>query len=96
MMTRKKIFRILSYRIICLELNPVSDLFLSSGKDQKFKLWDLGKNDQLPIAVVDLSPKNSIVIGNFDTAGVIFALAYTDTHSSETAINKIRLYDIDK
>jgi WD40 repeat protein len=82
----------LSLRIICLEINPVSDLFISAGKDQKFKLWDLQKKDPLPIAMLDLSSKNSIVVGNFDSTGVIFAIAYRETGN----LNKIRLYDIDK
>ena len=84
------------FSIICLELNPTNDFFLSSGKDQKFKLWDLNKDDDGPLAVVDLSTKNSFVIGNFDPAGVLFALAYMDSHVGENPVNKIRLYDMEK
>jgi WD40 repeat protein len=91
-MISKPLLLCLRIRIICLEINPVSDLFLSAGKDQKFKLWDLQKKDQLPIALLDLSSKNSIVVGNFDPAGVIFAIAYRESQG----LNKIRLYDIDK
>jgi hypothetical protein len=43
-----------------------------------------------------MSSKNSLVVGNFDPAGVIFALAYVENHNTETPVNKIRLYDIDK
>lgn len=77
-------------------MNPINDLFLSTGRDQKFKLWDLSKDDEGPLAVVDLSPKNSLVVGNFDPAGVLFALAYVDSHVNENPVNKIRLYDIEK
>ena len=73
-----------------------NDLFLSSGKDQKFKLWDLNKADDAPLAVVDLSNKKSLVIGNFDPAGVLFAIAYVDSHVGENPVNKIRLYDVEK
>lgn len=84
------------YSIICLEVNPVNDFFLTSAKDQKFKLWDLSKDDEAPLAVVDLSTKNSLVVGNFDPAGVLFALAYMDNHGNENPTNKIRLYDIER
>ena len=71
-------------------------MFLSTAKDQKFKLWDLSKDDDAPLAVVDLSAKNSLVVGNFDPAGVLFAIAYVENHVNENPVNKIRLYDIEK
>jgi len=91
-----KMFQGHDNNIICLELNPLNDFFLSSGKDQKFKLWDLNKDDDGPIAVVDLSSKNSLVIGNFDPSGVLFAIAYMESHVAENPVNKIRLYDMEK
>jgi len=91
-----KVFQGHDDTIICLEINLANDYFLSSGKDQKFKLWDLSKEDDSPLAVVDLSNKKSIVVGNFDPAGVLFAIAYVDSHVNENPVNKIRLYDIEK
>jgi len=84
------------FSIICLEINLVNDFFLSSGKDQKFKLWDLNSKDDASLASLDLSNKKSLVVGNFDPAGVLFAIAYVDSHVNENPVNKIRLYDIEK
>ena len=86
-------------RIVCLELNPQSDLFLSSSKDQHLKLWDLCSNDQKPLGIINLTSKKATPIGNFDPSGVIFAIAFVDSNISGNSIsqvNSIKLYDIER
>ena len=79
-------------------MNPQNDLFLSSAKDQQFKLWDLNSKDQIALGVVDLTNKKATPIGNFDPTGVIFAVAFADSNTFENMIsqvNQIKLYDIE-
>ena len=80
-------------------MNPQNDLFLSSAKDQQFKLWDLNSKDQIALGVVDLTNKKATPIGNFDPTGVIFAVAFADSNTSGSIIsqvNQIKLYDIER
>ena len=80
-------------------MNPQNDFFLSSAKDQKFKLWDLNSKDQIALGVIDLTSKKATPIGNFDPTGVIFAVAFADSNTSGNIINqvnRIKLYDIER
>ena len=82
-------------RILSLEVNPSTDQFLSTSRDQTLKLWDLGSTDELPMAFLDFKSKNSVAVANFDPTGLIFAVAYTEM-TQGGMVTKIRLYDVEK
>ena len=81
--------------LLSLEINNIDDYFLSTSKDQTLKLWHLDSNDDLPEAVLDLSSKNTIAIGNFDPSGLVMAVVYPESKNGNS-LNVLRLYDLKK
>lgn len=80
--------------IICLQLNPAKDLFLTSSKDQTLMLWDLALEETKPIGKMNLKTKNASAIGNFDPCGLVFAVVYVESVIKEVTTNAVKLYDI--
>lgn len=80
--------------IICLQLNPVNDIFLSTSKDQTIMLWDLALENSVAIGVMNLKSKNATGVGNFDPTGLVFAVAFVESINKESAVNAVKLYDI--
>ncbi|KRX07764.1 WD40-repeat-containing domain [Pseudocohnilembus persalinus] len=75
--------------IVSLEINPVNDQFLTTSKDQSLRLWNLESKTPSCESKLDLSSKNS----NFDSCGLIFAVAYQETIAG-TSFSKVALYDL--
>ena len=67
------------FRIFELEINPDNDVFLTTGRASKLKIWDLNSTDIFPEAVLQFKPNNTMAIANFDPTGLVLAVAYSES-----------------
>lgn len=76
-------------QVTSLEMNPVTDTFLSSSIDRTIKVWDL----KSPSAVGNIDVGQPSVIA-FDPAGIVFAVGKYPEPTSRSHTGSIALYDL--
>lgn len=84
--TYLRYFRGHSDQVVSLEVNPVSEMFMSSSVDHTAKLWDLRT----------LSPTGNVEVGQkslvaYDPHGIVFAIARPPVESDQ---GSVALYDL--
>lgn len=76
-------------QVTSVEMNPVSDTFISSSLDRTVKVWDL----KSPSAVGNLDIGQPSVIA-FDPSGIIFAVGKYPDPSLKLKVGQLLLYDL--
>lgn len=79
-------------RIICLDLSPTSDDFLSCSKDGTLRIWNLASKSQQCEGLLDLTSKKTFCVAAFDPSGAIFAVAFLEEYYGVQS-NWLYLYD---
>lgn len=76
-------------QVVALEMNPVSETFISSSLDRTVKVWDL--KSASPIGNFDIGLPSVIA---FDPQGIVFAVGKCPQPQLKSTLGSVSLYDM--